>query len=104
MSDISSKIKKIFEDSILVKQSTIDKDLFDVLKFSGDGIASSIENVRKLMICGNGGGDALKFCDSSFVVPSDATARIQQSHITAGHALLEYIEDKLLMSGYLEKI
>ena len=47
------------------------------------------------------GGKALELCDEAFVVPSDNTGRIQESHITAGHALMEYIEDKLLESGYL---
>jgi D-sedoheptulose 7-phosphate isomerase len=50
---------------------------------------------------GSGGGRALKFCDYAFVVPSDNTGRIQESHITAGHALMEYIEDQLIESNYL---
>ena len=52
---------------------------------------------------GNGGGEALQHCDSAFVVPGKVTARIQESHITAGHALLQYIEDLLLESGWLIK-
>ena len=52
---------------------------------------------------GNGGGKALPYCDSAFVVPSKITARIQESHITAGHALLQYIEDSLLETGWLTK-
>ena len=52
---------------------------------------------------GNGGGDALTYCDSAFVVPSNVTARIQESHITAGHALLQYVEDKLIVTGWLTK-
>jgi D-sedoheptulose 7-phosphate isomerase len=47
------------------------------------------------------GGGALKYCDEAFIVPSDDTGRIQEAHITAGHALMEYIEDSLLASGYL---
>ena len=50
---------------------------------------------------GSGGGDALQYCDEAFVVPSDNTGRIQESHITAGHALMEYIEDRLLEVGYI---
>ena len=38
----------------------------------------------------------------SFVVPSSDTARIQEAHITAGHALMEYIEDNLISSDYIE--
>ena len=50
---------------------------------------------------GNGGGEALQYCDSAFIVPSKTTARIQESHITAGHALMESIEDRLIESEYL---
>jgi len=45
----------------------------------------------------------LELCDSAFVVPSNITARIQETHITAGHAMLQYIEDTLLDIGYLKK-
>jgi len=50
---------------------------------------------------GCGGGEALKYCDEAFIVPSNDTGRIQEAHITAGHALMEYIEDRLLESEYL---
>jgi D-sedoheptulose 7-phosphate isomerase len=50
---------------------------------------------------GSGGGRALELCDVAFVVPSDDTGRIQEAHITAGHALMEYVEDKLLESKFL---
>ena len=50
---------------------------------------------------GCGGGEALKYCDEAFVVPSNDTGRIQEAHITAGHALMEHIEDKLIDSGHL---
>jgi len=47
------------------------------------------------------GGEALKHCDEAFIVPSEDTGRIQEAHITAGHALMEFIEDRLFESGYL---
>lgn len=50
---------------------------------------------------GCGGGHALELCDEFFLVPSNSTGRIQESHITAGHALMEFIEDKLIEVGYL---
>jgi D-sedoheptulose 7-phosphate isomerase len=50
---------------------------------------------------GTGGGPAKSHCDLSFIVPSNDTGRIQEAHITAGHALMEYVEDKLLESGHL---
>lgn len=61
------------------------------------------KNIYSIGFLGNGGGEALELCDLSFVVPSTITARIQESHITAGHAMLQYIEDKLLDQGYLQK-
>ena len=60
-------------------------------------------NIYCIGFLGNGGGEALDLCDSAFVVPSNITARIQETHITAGHAMLQYIEDTLLDVGYLEK-
>ena len=50
---------------------------------------------------GGDGGIALNYCDEVFIVPSFETGRIQESHITAGHALMEYIEDQLIKDNYL---
>ena len=58
-------------------------------------------NIKVFGFLGCGGGEALKYCDEAFVVPSEDTGRIQEAHITAGHALMEHIEDKLIESGYL---
>ena len=58
--------------------------------------------VKVFGFLGSGGGEALRFCDEAFVVPSNDTGRIQEAHITAGHALMNYIEDQLIESGYLK--
>ena len=58
-------------------------------------------DIKVFGFLGCGGGEALKYCDEAFIVPSDDTGRIQEAHITAGHALMEYIEDLLIESGYL---
>jgi D-sedoheptulose 7-phosphate isomerase len=58
-------------------------------------------NIKVFGFLGCGGGEALKYCDEAFIVPSDDTGRIQEAHITAGHALMEYAEDQLIESGYL---
>ena len=97
---IENKIKQTFEDSINVKQKVIDEGAYKVLLDAGNVIAESISKKGKLLICGNG-GEALQYCDSAFLVPDKVTARIQESHITAGHALLQYVEDKLLQNGWL---
>jgi len=47
------------------------------------------------------GGDALEYCDEALLAPSTNTGRIQEVHITAGHALMEYIEDSLIESNHL---
>ena len=51
---------------------------------------------------GAGGGIMMENCDLVFMVPGNETGRIQESHITAGHALMEYVEDNLVEDGYLE--
>jgi len=73
-------------------------NILEVLKVARE------KNIFCLGFLGNEGGEALELCDSAFIVPSNVTGRIQESHITAGHALLQYVEDKLLLSGYLKNI
>ena len=97
---IENKIKQTFEDSITVKQKVIDQGAYRVLLDAGNIIAESISKKGKLLICGNG-GEALKYCNTAFIVPDNVTARIQESHITAGYALQQYVEDKLLEDGWL---
>ena len=73
------------------------KNIIETLKLARE------KDIFSLGFLGNGGGEALSYCDLAFVVPSKITGRIQESHITAGHALLQYIEDSLLEKGWLIK-
>ena len=57
--------------------------------------------IKSFCFLGSGGGKAIELCDRSFLVPSDVTGRIQECHITAGHALMEYIEDYLIEDEYI---
>jgi D-sedoheptulose 7-phosphate isomerase len=41
------------------------------------------------------GGELAKYADLVFSVPSDTTARVQETHITLGHILCELLERKL---------
>ena len=59
-------------------------------------------DVKTLGFLASDGGDSLQYCDLSFIVPSNKTARVQEVHITAGHALIEYVEAKLLKEGFLK--
>lgn len=45
---------------------------------------------------GGSGGAALELCDLALVVPSTVTGRIQETHIAAGHSLMELVEDLML--------
>ena len=42
---------------------------------------------------GKGGGKTAPLCDVSFIVPDDSTARIQEMHILAAHAVCEIIDE-----------
>ena len=46
-------------------------------------------------LLGCSGGKMLKECDYSLIVPSNVTARIQESHIMVGHIWCEIIEEML---------
>jgi len=98
--------EKLFER--LVKTLGREGDVLIVITTSGNSknIIAAMRAAKKLGIfvfgfLGSKGGEALKYCDEAFVVPSNNTGRIQESHITAGHALMELIEDELLDSGFL---
>ncbi len=69
-------------------------------------IILAIEEAKKMGIktfgfLGSGGGVCKNLCDKTFIVPSNETGRIQESHITAGHALMEYVEDTLIEKGHI---
>ena len=59
-------------------------------------------NIKTIGFLGSQGGESLKHCDLAFVVPNNKTARIQEMHITAGHAVIEYVEARLLKEGFLK--
>ena len=64
-------------------------------------VIKAFESARKMGLLtvgflGCGGGPAFSLCDEALVVPSDETGRIQEVHITAGHAILEVVEDQLI--------
>jgi len=83
---------------LAISTSGNSRNIIETLKLAKE------RDIFSLGFLGNGGGEALQYCNSAFIVPSNVTARIQESHITAGHALLQYIEDLLLEEGWLTKI
>ena len=72
-------------------------NIIEVLKLA------QLKGIFSIGFLGGDGGAALQYCNKAFIVPSSITARVQESHITAGHAMLQYIEDKLLDSGWLNQ-
>ena len=51
---------------------------------------------------GGSGGPALPLCYYSFIAPTSITGRIQELHITAGHIVMELVEDYLIEKGKLK--
>ena len=65
---------------------------------NSDNIVRALAAARRkglttIGLLGGDGGRALAHCDHALVVPSPTTARIQEAHITIGHALMELVED-----------
>ena len=50
-------------------------------------------------LLGGDGKPAIAACDHVLLVPDPETARVQECHITLGHAVLELLEDRLLARG-----
>jgi len=47
-------------------------------------------------LLGGDGGKARELCDHVLLVPDHETARVQECHITLGHAILTLLEDRLV--------
>ncbi|MCC7281984.1 MAG: SIS domain-containing protein [Acetobacteraceae bacterium] len=58
--------------------------------------AAAALGIRRLGLLGGSGHPAAGLCEHAIVVPSSETARVQETHITIGHALLELVEDRLV--------
>ena len=52
---------------------------------------------------GKNGGPAQEFCEYSFNAQTEVTARIQELHITAGHIVMELVEEYLINKGIIKK-
>ena len=83
-------------------------DVLVVLSTSGNSknilqVLSKAEKigVTSCAFLGCDGGESKNLSDIQYIVPSSNTARIQESHIMLGHALMQCIEDKLIESKYI---
>lgn len=51
--------------------------------------------IKTVALTGGDGGELAKAADTSVIVPSSVTARIQEAHITIGHIICELIEEAI---------
>ncbi len=54
------------------------------------------QGLKCFAFLGGDGGEAIRNANLSYIVPSNDTASIQEAHITLGHALMLYVEERLL--------
>lgn len=80
-------------------------DVLMAISTSGNSpnILHAIEAARKAQVSvigltGESGGRMKTACDLCLCVPSKSTARIQELHITIGHAICELLEERLVES------
>jgi D-sedoheptulose 7-phosphate isomerase len=80
-------------------------DILLAISTSGNSpnILRAIEAARQLKVAvigltGESGGQMRPACDLCISVPSKATARIQEMHITIGHAMCELLEERLALT------
>ena len=57
--------------------------------------AARERGVTTVALTGAGGGEIARQVDLALIVPHEQTARIQETHITIGHALCELVEEEL---------
>jgi len=81
-------------------------DVVVAISASGNSpnVLKGVEAARRLGcitvgLTGGSGGQLSKVVDEVFVVPSNETPRIQETHITLGHALCALVEELLLAAG-----
>jgi len=86
------------------------EDILIGLSTSGnsENVIRGVEQGRKngaftVALTGKDGGRIKEIADVSLIVPSDNTARIQESHIMIGHILCGLIEDALFPELAAEK-
>ena len=78
------------------------RDVLLAISTSGNSanVLKAIEMARKLNVVvigltGNSGGKMREVCDLCICIPSSSTARIQEMHITIGHAICELLEQRM---------
>ncbi len=81
-------------------------DIFIGISTSGNSVniikafeSAKKKNIFTVALVGRDGGLMAQMADIALVVPSDATPRIQESHILIGHILCDIIEKEIFGNG-----
>ncbi len=84
----------------------VEGDLFIGISTSGNSqnVINAFKSAKKkgittVALAGRDGGEMAKMADFAIVVPSNATPRIQESHILIGHIICDIIEKELFGEG-----
>ena len=77
-------------------------DIVIAISTSGNSpnVIAAVETARKMGnttigLTGGSGGKLVSLVDYAFIVPSKATPRIQEVHITLGHVICQVVEDAM---------
>ena len=65
--------------------------------------AAKAKGVTTVALVGRDGGEMARISDYAIIVPSNATPRIQESHILIGHMICDIIEKELFGDGVNEE-
>jgi len=81
-------------------------DIFIGISTSGNSVniikafeSAKKKNIFTVALVGRDGGTMAQIADIALVVPSNATPRIQESHILIGHILCDIIEKEIFGNG-----
>jgi D-sedoheptulose 7-phosphate isomerase len=77
------------KDDILIALSTSgnSKNIINVLK------SARKKKIYSISFLGNSGGDCKKYSNLNIIIPSNNTARIQETYMFVGHYILERVEE-----------
>lgn len=75
---------------ICLSTSGNSKNILNVLR------TAKLKKIKSLSLLGSNGGKAKKLSDLHIVIPSKATAIIQEEHLFLGHFILNEVEKKLI--------
>ncbi len=81
-------------------------DIFIGISTSGNSVniinafnSAKKKNIFTVALTGRDGGEMAKIADIALVIPSNATPRIQESHILIGHIICDIIEKEIFGEG-----